>query len=186
MNAKERVMRVLNHQSPDRMPCFGANSAVTYDQMEKVQSFWPEAHEKGEAMAKLALAAHSVLGFDAVRVPFCQTFEAEALGCTLKPGGKEGIPGINPTPPYTIDDTPQFPDDFLSRGRIPELLKAVNILKKEVGDEVPVVGGIQGPFSIAGALLETVFLLKATIKAPQKYTPFWRLPKKPEPPLPRP
>jgi len=172
MNAKERVMSVLNHQTPDRMPCFGANSTVTYDQMEKVQSFWPEAHENGEAMAKLALAAHSVLGFDAVRVPFCQTFEAEALGCTIKPGGKEGIPGINPTPPYTIDDTPQFPDDFLSRGRIPELLKAVKILKKEVGDEVPIVGGIQGPFSIAGALLETVFLLKATIKAPQKIPAF--------------
>ena len=28
MNAKERVMCVLNHQRPDRMPCFGANSTV--------------------------------------------------------------------------------------------------------------------------------------------------------------
>ncbi len=172
MNAKERVMSVLNHQTPDRMPCFGANSAVTYEQMEKVQSFWPEAHENGEAMAKLALAAHSVLGFDAVRVPFCQTFEAEALGCTIKPGGKEGIPGIHPTPPYSIDDTPRFPDDFLSRGRIPELLKAVKILKKEVGDEVAVVGGIQGPFSITGALLETISLLKVSFKTPQKMPAF--------------
>ncbi len=38
MNAKERVMLVLNQQKPDRMPCFGANSTVTYDQMEKVQA----------------------------------------------------------------------------------------------------------------------------------------------------
>jgi hypothetical protein len=30
MNARERVMCVLNHQKPDRMPCFGANSTVTY------------------------------------------------------------------------------------------------------------------------------------------------------------
>jgi [methyl-Co(III) methanol-specific corrinoid protein]:coenzyme M methyltransferase len=172
MNAKERVMQVLNHQKPDRMPCFGANSTVTYDQMEKVQAFWPDAHFNGEAMAKQALAAYSVLGFDAVRVPFCQTFEAEALGCELKPGGSEGIPGIEPRPPYTINDTPVFPDDFLSRGRIPELLKAVRILKKEVGDEVPVIGGIQGAFSIAGSLLETVYLLKATIKAPEKIPAF--------------
>ena len=172
MNAKERVMRVLNQEKPDRMPCFGANSTVTYDQMEKVQAFWPEAHLEGEAMAKQALAAYSVLGFDAVRVPFCQTFEAEALGCELKPGGTEGIPGIEPRPPYTIDDTPAFPDDFLSRGRIPELLKAVRILKKEVGDEVPVIGGIQGAFSITGSLLETVYLLKATIQAPDKIPAF--------------
>ena len=80
MKAKERVMRLLNHQAPDRMPCFAANASVTYDQMEQVQAFWPEGHEKGETMARQALAAHTVLGFDAVRVPFCQTFEAEALG----------------------------------------------------------------------------------------------------------
>ena len=56
MNAKERVMAVLNHQSPDHMPCFGANSTVTYGQMEEAQAFWPEGHEKGETMAKQAMA----------------------------------------------------------------------------------------------------------------------------------
>ena len=132
MKAKERVMRLLNHQAPDRMPCFAANASVTYDQMEKVQAFWPEGHEKGEVIARQALAAHTVLGFDAVRVPFCQTFEAEALGCKLKLGGSEGIPGIDFPPPYSIDDTPVFPEDFLSRGRIPELLKAIRILKNEL------------------------------------------------------
>lgn len=172
MNAKERVLAMLNHQKPDRMPCFGANSTVTYDQMDNVQAFWPQAHENGEAMAKQALAAHQVLGFDAVRVPFCQTFEAEALGCVLKTGGSDGIPGIDPPAPYEIDDTPVLPDDFLSRGRIPELLKAVGILKKEVGDAVPIVGGIIGPFTIAGALLETVPLLKASFKTPEKMRPF--------------
>ena len=95
-------MAVLNHQKPDRMPCFAANCMATYEQMEAVQAFWPKAHEDGEAMAKLALASHTVLGFDAVRVPFCQTFEAHALGCKIKPGkgpgGVEGIPGIDHPP----------------------------------------------------------------------------------------
>jgi len=175
MNAKERVMAVINHQKPDHMPCFGANSTVTYEQMEKVSSYWPEGHVKGEAMAKQALAAYSVLGFDAVRLPFCQTFEAVALGCKRKPGKVrelEGFPGIEHPPPYKIDDTPEFPDDFLSRGYIPELLKAVEILKKEVGGEVPIVAGIIGPFTIAGSLLDSVPLLKATFKAPDKIPPF--------------
>ena len=179
MNAKERVMAVLNHQKPDRMPCFGANCMVTYDQMEAVQAFWPKAHEDGESMAKLALASHTVLGFDAVRVPFCQTFEAHALGCKIKPGkgpgGVEGIPGIDHPPPFKLDDTPVFPDDFLSRGRIPELLKAVRILKKEVGDEVPVVAGIIGPFTLAGSMIDTVPLLKASFKSPEKMRPWIEL-----------
>ena len=175
MNAKERVMAVINHQKPDRMPCFGANSPVTYEQMEKVGAYWPEGHNEGEAMAKQALAAYTVLGFDAVRVPFCQTFEAVALDCIRKPGKVrelEGFPGIEHPPPYKLDDTPEFPDDFLSRGFIPELLKAVKILKKEVGDEVPIVAGIIGPFTIAGALVDTVPLLKATFKTPEKMRPF--------------
>ncbi|MGB5617226.1 MAG: MtaA/CmuA family methyltransferase [Desulfobacterales bacterium] len=175
MNAKERVMAVINHQKPDRMPCFGANSTVTYDQMDKVGAYWPDGHDKGEVMAKQALAAYKVLGFDAVRVPFCQTFEAVALGCKRKPGKIreiEGIPGIEHPPPYKIDDTPVFPDDFLSRGFISELIKAVKILKKEVGDEVAIVAGIIGPFTIAGSLLDSVPLLKATFKAPEKMRPF--------------
>ncbi|NIS69194.1 MAG: MtaA/CmuA family methyltransferase [Proteobacteria bacterium] len=176
MNAKERVMRVVSHQKPDRMPCFGANSTVTYDQMEKVKAFWPEGHEKAETMAKQAMAAYTVLGFDAVRVPFSQIFEAEALGCKMKPGravdGSEGIPGLQHPPPYTLDDTPELPADFLSRGKIPELLKAVKIIKKELGDEVAIVAGIIGPFTIAGSLLDTVPILKATFKAPEKIVPF--------------
>jgi len=175
MNAKERVMAVINHQKPDRMPCFGANSTVTYEQMEKVNAYWPEGHNEGETMAKQALAAYTVLGFDAVRLPFCQTFEAVALGCKRKPGKVrefEGFPGIEHPPLYKLDDTPEFPDDFLSRGYIPELIKAVEILKKEVGDEVPIVAGIIGPFTIAGSLLDSVPLLKATFKAPEKIRPF--------------
>ncbi len=176
MNAKERVMAVINHQKPDRMPCLGANSTVTYEQMEKVQAFWPEGHENAETMAKQAMAAYTILGFDAVRVPFSQTFEAEAFGCKIKPGrgidGNEGIPGIEHPPPYTLDDVPVFPDDFLSRGKIPELLKAVRILKGELGDEVPIIGGIIGPFTIAGSLIDTVPLLKATFKTPEKIPPF--------------
>jgi len=175
MNAKERVMAVINHQKPDRMPCFGANSTVTYEQMEKVNAYWPEGHVEGEVMAKQALAAYSVLGFDAVRLPFCQTFEAVALGCIRKPGKVrelEGVPGIEHPPPYKLDDSPEFPTDFLSRGYIPELIKAVEFLKKEVGDEVPIVAGIIGPFTIAGSLLDSVPLLKATFKSPQKLRPF--------------
>jgi [methyl-Co(III) methanol-specific corrinoid protein]:coenzyme M methyltransferase len=182
MNSKQRVMAVINHERPDRMPVFGANCTVTYEQMEKAQAFWPRAHEVGEAMAKLAMASHSVLGFDAVRVPFSQTFEAEALGCRIKSGsgvdGLEGIPGIDEPPPYHLDDTPEFPDDFLSRGHIPELLKAVGWIKSELGEEVAVVAGIIGPFTITGSLLGTVPFLKTTKKAPNKLVPFLELAEK--------
>ncbi|MBM3299391.1 MAG: MtaA/CmuA family methyltransferase [Deltaproteobacteria bacterium] len=172
MTPKERVMRVFNHQKPDRMPCFCVNGTPTYEQMEKVGAYWPEAHERAEDMAKLALAAYTILGFDAVRVPFCQTFEAEALGSKVKSGGKENIPGIDHPPRYKLDDEPILPDDFLERARIPQLIEAVRILKREVDDDVAVIGGIIGPFTIAGALLDAVPILKASFKTPDKLHPF--------------
>ena len=172
MTGKERVMKVFNHQKPDRMPCLCVNGTPTYEQMEKVGAYWPEAHERAEDMAKLASAAYTVLGFDAVRVPFCQTHEAEALGCKVKSGGKENIPGIDHPPAYKLDDTPVFPDDFLQRGRLPQLIEAVRILKREVGDQVAVIGGIIGPFTIAGAMLDAVPILKASFKEPDKLRPF--------------
>src|SRR5271157_2070455 len=157
MTSKERVMRVFNHEKPDRMPCFCVNGTPTYEQMEKVGAYWPEGHERAEDMAKLAIAAHTVLGFDAVRAPFCQTFEAEALGCTVKLGGKENIPGIDHPTLYKVDDVPVLPDDFL---------------KREVGDEVAVIGGIIGPFTIAGAMLDAPPILKTSFKTPDKVRPF--------------
>jgi [methyl-Co(III) methanol-specific corrinoid protein]:coenzyme M methyltransferase len=176
MNGRERINNLIDHKKIDRMPCFAANSSVTYGQMEAVNAFWPEGHQKGETMAKQALAAYTMLGFDAVRMPFCQTFEAVALGCTYKPSdsieGLEGVPGIDEPPPFGIDDTPTLPDDFLSRGNIPELLKAVSILKQEVDGRAAIVGGIIGPMTIAASLVGIVPLLKATFKTPEKLTSF--------------
>ncbi len=172
MTPKERVMKVFNREKPDVMPCFCANSTPTYEQMEKTGAYWPEAHENAELMAALAIAAHTELGFDAVRVPFCQTFEAEALGCTIKWGGKENIPGIDHPVQYTLDDIPVLPDNYLETGRIPQLIESVRIMKRQVGDEVAILGGIVGPFTIAGAMLDSVPILKATFKSPDKIHPF--------------
>lgn len=175
MDAYSRVMRVFAHEKPDRPPCMGANSTVTYEQMAAVNVFWPDGHNRAEAMAAQAMAAHTVLGFDAVRVPFCQTMEAEALGCRIKPGkirDQEGIPGIDHPAPFGLDDRPAFPDDFLDRGRIPELLGAVRRLTSKLKGRVPVVAGIIGPMTLAAAMLDIMVLLKATVKSPDKLRPF--------------
>jgi [methyl-Co(III) methanol-specific corrinoid protein]:coenzyme M methyltransferase len=82
------------------------------------------------------------------------------------------VPGLETPAPYALDDIPVFPDDFLQRGRIPQLLKAVKILNKEVGEQVPVVGGIIGPFTLTGCLLDVVPLFKATFNTPDRIRSF--------------
>jgi len=177
MASRERFFAALDGRNIDRLPVFCANQTATYEQMNRVGFIWPEAHYRAKDMAGLAIGAYSILGFDAVRVPFCQTIEAEALGCTIKDGGKKNIPSIK-IHPYKIGDQPHFPEDFLERGRIPELIKAVKILKENVGDKVVVIGGIIGPFSIAASLIEPQKILVASFKNPDSIQPYLEVAKR--------
>lgn len=171
MQGRERMIKALRGEPVDRLPVLCVNQTATYEQMEQLDTYWPEANFNAGEMAKLASGAQSILGFDAVRVPFCQTIEAEALGCTLKDGGKTGLPSPK-VHPYKAGEEPEFPEDFLKRGRIPQLIEAVKMLKEMMGDRALVIGGIIGPFSIAGSLIGVTDLLKHSFRKPQLVQPF--------------
>jgi len=143
MTPRDRVLAALKGGQTDCMPVICVNQHATYEQMEKLGAGWPEAHNNAEKMAALAAGGYSILGLDAVRVPYCQTFEAEALGATVKDGGSKNLPSISEHP-FKLGEEPVFPADYLERGRIPELIKAVKILKETLGDKVVIMGGIVG------------------------------------------
>jgi [methyl-Co(III) methanol-specific corrinoid protein]:coenzyme M methyltransferase len=173
MTARDRVMAVMtrNGVNPDRPPCFSVDSTATYDQMKAMDARWPAALTDAALMARLALGAHAILGFDAVRVPFCQTTEAEALGCALKGVTDDNVPSVRPHPAYKLGDPFPVPDDFLSRGRIPATVEAVKILKREVGNRAAVIGGVIGPFSLAASILGTTTALKESWVRPHNLRP---------------
>ncbi|MEW5920882.1 MAG: MtaA/CmuA family methyltransferase [Bacillota bacterium] len=172
LTPKERFMNKLMGREVDRAPVFCADQTGIYEEMDELQVFWPEAHQRAGDMARLAAAAYTIAGFDAVRVPFCQTIEAEALGCVIKYAGREGIPSVN-VHPYKLEDTVKpLPENYLESGRIPELLEAVKILKQEVGDQVIAMGGIIGPYSIAASLIGITTILKASFKKPDQVKPY--------------
>lgn len=174
-SSRQRVLSVLRHEHTfGRTPCVSASQTATLDQMEKTGAYWPEAHCSAGKMSTLAAAAHTILGLDAVRLPFCQTIESEALGCKIRSGGVEHVPGIA-SHPYDLPDTPQLPSDFLQRGRIPLLLEAIEMLRREVGSEAAIIGGVVGPFTLAGALIGTRKLLTTAVKNPEALKPFLKL-----------
>ncbi|MCL5961676.1 MAG: MtaA/CmuA family methyltransferase [Chloroflexi bacterium] len=172
--AGERKRRVTSAMARTgrggRVPVICASQSATRDQMRRVGVHWPEAHTDARQMADLASAAHSVLGLDSVRVPFCQTVEAEALGCQIKSGGLDHVPGIA-THVARVGEALDVPDDLLGRGRVPVLLEAVRLLKQSWGDEVAIIGGVTGPFTLAGLLLGTRTMLTQTMKNPQALVP---------------
>lgn len=170
LTPKERLMNALFDRPNDRIPtfCSGCSQTVTVECMEATGVYWPDAHKDPEKMAKLSAAVYELTGLEVAGVPYCLTVEAEALGCEIKwSEKKDAIPQVLQTP-YTTPAEVKIPDDFFNLRRVPVVLDAVNILKEKVGEILPIVAGLTGPFSLAGHLCGIGKLLRWTIRAPQK------------------
>lgn len=167
---RDRVLAALRGEG-GTPPAISVCQYATYELMEKTGAYWPEAHYEAEPMAKLAAGGADIIGLGAVRVPYCQTVEAEIFGSRIKDGGRTHIPSIA-EPAYKIGDVPVIPENFTGRGRIPAILEAIRILKRQVGDKALVMGSIVGPFSVAANLVGISALLKASLRKPDTILPY--------------
>ncbi|WNY26491.1 methylcobamide:CoM methyltransferase MtbA [Methanolapillus ohkumae] len=147
---KERLYRVLRGMEVDRMPAVCFTQTATVEQMEAVKIFWPQAHEDSEMLAKLAEAAHTVVGFEAVRVPFDITAEAEFFGCKLKAGTLDQQPSVIGHSVKTPEDVDKWKNfKFGGTARVDRIIKSTKILADKYGKELPIIGSMIGPFSLA-------------------------------------
>lgn len=146
---KERLARALKGEPVDRMPAVSFTQTGTVEQMEACGAFWPEANEDAQKLASLAEAGHTVVGFEAVRVPFDITAEAEFFGCQIKAGTREQQPSVVGHVVKDAADIEKFRQYDLSKGRVSVVCDAIRILAEKYGKEFPVMGSMIGPFSLA-------------------------------------
>jgi [methyl-Co(III) methanol-specific corrinoid protein]:coenzyme M methyltransferase len=160
LTGKERVMKLFSREPVDRMPCFSGQGAVTIQAIEKMGTQFAKIHKDPELMASAALTSARMWGLDAVVVPFDMATVAEAMGRGVSLyDSAEGI--IYPTVPNKWADLDEIdiPDDFMGRGRMPVVDKAIEILKKEAPD-LAVSAWVLGPFTLSGQIMELDILLK--------------------------
>ncbi|MDD4330973.1 MAG: MtaA/CmuA family methyltransferase [Methanosarcinaceae archaeon] len=146
---KERLYRALRKQPVDRMPAVCFTQTGTVEQMEACGAFWPEAHEDAQKMATLAEAGHTVVGFEAIRLPFDITAEAELFGCGIKAGTREQQPSVIKHSVSNMEDLEKIKDYSLDEGRVATIIEAVKIVADKYGSELPIIGSMIGPFSLA-------------------------------------
>lgn len=162
MRPLERVLAALAGEWVDRPPICCMTTSVTMDQERAVGAYWPEAHNDAKEMAMLAYAAHSVVGFESVRVPFCLTVEAEIMGARVDLGKMDRTPMVKGNP-FSLGDEIEIPDNVEELGRAPVTIESIAILRKMTGGEVPIVPLATGPFTIAGHLVGMESLLLGII-----------------------
>lgn len=169
MTPKERFLYAMRCEEVDRPPVCGMTTTATTELMDYTGAAWPEAHKSGKAMAKLALGAPEFLRLESVRVPFCLSYEAEALGCTVDLGKKNSTPMIKSSPFRNTND-PQFETmdekTMLKTARMPAVIESAEIIVREKGAELPTLLGVTGPFTISGHLAGTENLILWTLTEP--------------------
>ena len=150
MNSIERITAVLNFKQPDRVPViaqvFGHAAVLAGVSLR-------DYVQDGELLARCQLEALQHYDYDAVFALMDTSVETEAAGSVLT-YPRHQYPYVKS---HALLATENFGrllvPDPRQAGRMPELLKAVKMLRREVGNDVLVVGCVLGPMTIAMQLL---------------------------------
>ena len=157
MTPKELVFATLEHKPTPRAPWIPFAGAYAsrlkgYTATEMLQS--------GDKLAECMLEVNKVFKPDGQCCIFDLQIEAEILGCELL-WADDGPPSVAshpmaPEDPDDEDELPKIPCECTipgpNDGRIPEITKAMKIIKAEVGDTTALYGCITGPFTLASHL----------------------------------
>lgn len=168
MTLKENFLKALNGETVDKVPVLSVTQTGITELMDLVGAEWPQAHTDARKMADLAVAAHEIAGLEAVRLPYCLTVLAEAMGCSVNMGTKNRQPSVTEHPyerPETLDSI-TIPD-LVTAGRIPTVLEAVRIARTKIGPDVPIIAGMEGPVTLASDMVGVRSFMKWSIKKPE-------------------
>jgi uroporphyrinogen decarboxylase len=146
----ERVSAALELEEPDRVPTI---PLVTYALSSLTQStVWEFCHD-GDKLAKAIIKGYEEFGYDAV-IAFADVYLfAEAVGVLLD-FSVDGPPKPLSSPIKSVEDVEKMDiPDPKRDGRLPVLLRAIEVLSKRFRDEVPIYSGGQGPFSLSAEII---------------------------------
>jgi [methyl-Co(III) methanol-specific corrinoid protein]:coenzyme M methyltransferase len=159
------VLRMFREGRQQGPVCSSPLVMSTVDQMRHSGCSYPAALEDPQAMATLASAAYTFLGFQGIRVPFDLWVEGEALGCKIRKGDAESPPSVLQKA-FGEKESVSVPARVFEKGRFPVVFGALGILKKRFGDNVTIYAGLAGPLTLAGALFDAPNVLRWPIRDP--------------------
>ncbi|HET6513712.1 MAG TPA: MtaA/CmuA family methyltransferase [Thermodesulfovibrionales bacterium] len=172
MTPKERILKLFAGEEIDRPPCFSGMGNVTTEGLKKSGYKFAALHSDARMMSDAAASTYKLFGFECGVVPFDLCVEAEALGCEINVYAHvEDIlyPTIKKKLIHNEDEMEiTVPSRIQDRGRIPLMCEAIGLIKKDIGNEVPIGTYVLGPFTLAGQIMELNDLLKLSFKKPDK------------------
>lgn len=170
MKPRDRALAALSGRETDRPPVINPTSIACVELMERTGAFFPEANLDPTLMARLAGAGHTLLGFDSVAPVFSVVQEAAALGAEIDWGEQTLMPVVNYRKGVACQEPEDIsiPNDFLDREPIAVVLESIRQLRKDLGDDVAIIGKVIGPWTLGYHLFTTENLLINIVLDPAK------------------
>jgi MtaA/CmuA family methyltransferase len=146
MTSYDRVMTSVKHKEPDRVPFMPFAQTFTAKFAEIPFSAYVS---KAEKFVEGQIKAYKAFGWDALCFSSDVGIYAGALGSKVE-FPYDDVPRVvkpilNHSTMYKDFQKLKIPD-LTKAGRLTESIKAIELAKKEVGDEVPIIGWTEGPF----------------------------------------
>jgi len=154
-----------------RISVANPTSIVSVELMEKTGVYLPEAHLDPAKMAELAAAGYEILGFDSIMPEFSVQQEAEALGCVVDWGSPTMMPDAKTHPAMEADQV-KIPENLLEKPSIQVVLRALEILRRNYGDHVALIGKVMGPWTLSYHLAGVQEFLLWILTDPDKVRAF--------------
>jgi [methyl-Co(III) methanol-specific corrinoid protein]:coenzyme M methyltransferase len=167
LSPKRRFLKAFFGAQPDRVPVGNLVSIATVELMKAAGAWFPSAHLDAQAMAELAAAGHTHLGYDTVMPVFSVTQEAAALGCVVDWGAPDMMPGVR-SHPFAQTDNPRLPEGWMDTPPIQVVLEALRRLRRALGEQVVIVGKVMGPWSLSYQMVGIEEFLISTKTEPER------------------
>jgi [methyl-Co(III) methanol-specific corrinoid protein]:coenzyme M methyltransferase len=165
LTPRERVMRVFRKEPVDTMPFFSGYGMVVLPAINKLGFRFAQIHTNIDMMVQSAVLSSRMFGFDSVVVPYDMTAESQALGneISLYENSDDILYPTIPEKRWQGLEEIDIPDNILELGRMPMILEAIKLAKKEAPEHA-IGSWLLGPFTMAGQLFELGLMLKGIFK----------------------
>ncbi|MEG0895875.1 MAG: uroporphyrinogen decarboxylase family protein, partial [Oscillospiraceae bacterium] len=163
MNSLERMKAFSKGEELDRVPC----SPIMGETLSPLFGIYPKAHNHSpELMAMVEIQTYKTFKCDGAGIGTGLRGMAEAMGTELVYPEKR-VSYVKEPLIKQYDDLRKLKSiDPYKDGRLPFVLTALKMIKKEIGHEVDVSTDIAGPISVAAAIRGTENLMKDFRKNP--------------------
>jgi uroporphyrinogen decarboxylase len=160
-----RITSAIKNKPVDRVPIV---PQMFYASSKIIGVTFEEAMNDAEKIAKALIAGYRTFGYDGVYADWESfTLITELFGCETY--FKQGmIPMVDSSVIHNRNDLKKIRTiDPKKEGRLPIHLRTIEIIKEELGNDIPVFTRLVAPFTLASLLRGTTDFLKDIIRDPE-------------------